>query len=57
MRKFLAPALLAVISLSVSALAAADGHSNPLPPRFADGHSNPLPPGFHDGHSNPLPPR
>ena len=44
MRKFLAPALLAVFALATSGLAVADDHGNPLPPRFHDNHGNPLPP-------------
>jgi len=44
MRKFLAPALLSVITLAASTFALADGNSNPLPPRLHDGNSNPLPP-------------
>ena len=57
MRKFLAPALLAVFALATSGLAVADDHGNPKPPRFHDNHGNPLPPRIHDNHGNPLPPR
>jgi hypothetical protein len=56
MRKFLVPTLLAT-GMAVSAVAAADGNSIPLPPRFHDGNSIPLSSGFPDGNSIPVPPR
>lgn len=57
MRKFLVPTLLALSGMVASTIAAADGISFPVPPRFHDGISLPLPPKFHDGISLPIPPR
>lgn len=57
MRKFLVPTLLVSFGMAASSIAAADGISIPLPPRFHDGISIPLPPRLHDGISIPLPPR